>query len=113
MIFYHGTSEENWKLIQQEGILWGKHGWDGKSESYRYTYLTPNIEVAKNFSSGVLLEVEYTPKGNIGMPIELIEDNYAFACPPDTVYEEGMYCWQFSVFVPISIINIKRIFYDE
>ena len=92
MIFYHGTSEEAWGKIQKEGVLWGVH-------SYRYTYLTPDINIARGFANGVLLEVEYEPAGVDGRGI----DNYGFNPP------EGMICWQFSVFIPIPISNVKRI----
>jgi hypothetical protein len=91
MIFYHGTSEENWEKIQKEGILWGI------GRSYRYTYLTPEIEVAKGFGN-VILEVIYEPLG-VGSGI----DNFGFDPPP------GMSCWQFSVFIPIEISKVKRI----
>ena len=99
MIFYHGTSKKNWKLIQKEGILWGYNIYknsDGTTyRSYRYTYLTPHIEVAKKYGN-ILLEVEYEPIGSK-------TDNYGFD-PPN-----GMTCWQFSVFIPIAISNVKRI----
>lgn len=35
MIFYHGTSLENWKLIQEEGILFGKLFVNDKLVSHR------------------------------------------------------------------------------
>jgi hypothetical protein len=89
MIFYHGTNEEAWLKIIKEGVLWGVH-------SYRYTYLTPEINIAKEYGS-VLLEVDYIPTGIRGI------DNYGFDPPP------GMICWQFSVFIPISISKVKRI----
>lgn len=89
MIFYHGTKKENWRKIKKKKILWGIH-------SYRYTYLTPDIEIAKNYIS-IILEVEYTPTGIKGI------DNYGFNPPP------GEYCWQFSVFKPIPLKYVKRI----
>lgn len=89
MIFYHGTTEKAWKLIQAEGVLWGKHGVNGDSETYRYTYLTPNKEIAIRFSGGILLEVNYTPKE--------YDDNYPW---------DG---WQFSVFDPIPLSKINRL----
>ncbi len=97
--FYHATSEAAWKLIQEEGILWGLH-------SYRYTYLTPLKEIAIGFGgeSCVLLEVKYDPHG-VGVTDENGEvyDNYGFDPP------EGMICWQFSVFKPISTRNVRRV----
>ena len=89
MIFYHGTSEENWKKIQREGILFGQ------GLSYRFTYLTPLIEMARSYGN-IVLEVEYEPVG-VGSGI----DNYGFNPP------EGMICWQFSVFVPIPLSNVR------
>ena len=91
MIFYHGTNEETWAAIQAEGCLWGVH-------SYRYTYLTPERHIAENFGGSVLLEVEYEPKG-VGSKA----DNYGFSPPP------GEICWQFSVFDPIPLSQVKRV----
>jgi len=100
MIFYHGTSFDNWTSIQNEGVLWGKTTcWSegvGWHESKRYTYLTPHIEIAREFGD-ILLAVEYTPIK------DSTDDNYGFNPP------EGETCWQFSVFVPILISNIRRI----
>ena len=100
MKFYHGTSEANWKKIQEEGVLWGRPSWNetwGDKEPYRYTYLSPHIEVAKAINSEVILEVEYEPVGVDGRGI----DNYGFNPP------QGQTCWQFSVFIPIPIKKIK------
>lgn len=66
MVFYHRTTEENWKKIQAEGVLWGIE------MSYRYTYLSPN-DAGKSYGD-VLLEVNYKPKG-------LPDDNYGFKPP--------------------------------
>ena len=102
MKFYHGTSKEKWNKILEEGVLWGYniHKNDDGTEyrGYRYTYLTPEIELAKEYGD-IILEVEYDPVGINGKGI----DNYGFNPP------EGMTCWQFSVFVPISIDYIKII----
>jgi hypothetical protein len=99
MKFYHGTTEKVWKLVQKEGVLWGYNMHkepDGTTRrGYRYTYLTPEINVAKGYGD-VILEIEYEPVGK-GI------DNYGFDPP------EGETCWQFSVFVPIGIDKIKRI----
>lgn len=88
MKFYHRTTEENWLKIQKEKVLWGIH------DSYRYTYLSP-IDFGETYGK-VLLEVDYEP---IGFP----DDNYGFNPP------EGEVCWQFSVFKPIEIINLKKL----
>ena len=102
MKFYHGTSEEKWKKIQEEGVLWGynihKNPDGTEYRGYRYTYLTPEIEVANEYGD-VLLEVEYDPVGIDGRGI----DNYGFDPP------EGQTCWQFSVFIPIPIKNVMRV----
>jgi hypothetical protein len=104
MICYHGTSEENWKKIQKEGVLWGGYAWhqtNGK-DGYRYTYLSPEKEVAEQNGS-VLLEVEYNPIG-LGKRVNgKIVDNFVFDTPP------GMTCWQFSVFVPIRLDKVTRV----
>ena len=99
MIFYHGTTEDAWKKIQAEGVLWGQNP-DHNKDGYRYTYLTPEKETAMSFGRGkVLLEVEYDPVGIDGRGI----DNYGFDPPP------GKICWQFSVFIPIPVDKVKRI----
>ena len=91
MTFYHGTSKHNWQLIQKQGILFGK------GMSYRYTYLTPDITVASNYGD-VILQIQYDPVG-VGSGV----DNYIFDVPI------GCICWQFSVFIPIKLQNIKEI----
>lgn len=105
MKLYHGTSEESWILIQEEQVLWDGYSWHetGGKSGYRYTYLTPEIDIAMEFGS-VVLEVEYEPVGIDGREI----DNYVFPheIPPDP---PGMICWQFSVFVPIPIDQVGRI----
>lgn len=98
MIFYHGTSLENWKLIKKEGVLWGGgtfHKTQGK-KGYRYTYLTPDIKVAKQYGE-VILEVDYKVTGKTGI------DNFGFDPPAEET------CWQFSVFVSILTESIKKL----
>ena len=95
MIFYHGTKEKKWRLIKSAGILWGYRIHNGKKTLlYRYTYLTPELCIAEKYGN-IILQVEYVPTGIWGI------DNYGFHPPPD------MTCWQFSVFVPISLSNVK------
>jgi hypothetical protein len=101
--FYHGTNKHAFQEMVKEGVLWGK------GRSYRYTYLSPDPNIARRFGDGVLLEVDYEPKGNQGYSIEEIEDNYQFECPNDIKYEVGMFCWQFSVFVPIPLSQVEVI----
>lgn len=88
MNFFHRTSEEAWKLIQEEGVLWGV------TSSYRFTYLSP-LDFGESYGP-VLLQVEYDPSGPP-------KDNYGFNPP------EGQICWQFSVFDPIPIEKVVRI----
>lgn len=104
MIWYHGTSKENWDKIQQEGILWGRRfviNNDGNiiKEVRRCTYLTPDLEEAKHYGD-VILKVEYNPfddKGRIKKDKRKPLNNYV----PD--------CWQMRVYEPISIDSIKLI----
>jgi len=95
MIFYHGTTEDNWKTIQEEGVLWGRrYVTDNNDEIVkeisRCTYLTPNIEEARCYGD-VVLKVEYDPYAN------KTKNNYS----PD--------CWQVRVYEPIKIDKIERI----
>lgn len=103
--FYHGTSEENWAKIQAEGVLWGVGScWAPGDTGYRYTYLTPHIEVAQAINPEVMLEVEYEPRGvGVRTPDGKAIDNFGFNPPP------GETCWQFSVFVPIPLAACRRI----
>ena len=78
MIFYHGTSKENWDTIQREGILFNG----------RVTYLAVDMEEAKCYGN-IVLQVEYDPTTHPNM------NNYV----------DG--CWQFRVYEPITISNIK------
>jgi len=99
MKFYHGTSKKAWDSIQREGVLWGGDTWHrtGGKSGYRYTYLTPHIEVAVRYGS-VLLEIDYEPQG-VGSGV----DNYGFNPP------QGQTCWQFSVFVPIELSRVREV----
>ena len=67
MKFYHGTNSHALELMKVEGVLWGKPG-----STYRYTYLSPDRTIAKRFGAGVLLEVEYEPKGNKGKALKVV-----------------------------------------
>ena len=108
-VFYHGTSSENWERIKKEGILFGGntyHKSNGKC-GYRHTCLSPFKEVAKLYGN-ILLEVNYKPVGVGNINNDGIKaDNYGFNPP------EGMECWQFSVFVPISIKRCRRLKHCE
>ena len=98
MKFYHRTTEEAWSKIQEEGVLCGV------TNSYRYTYLAPEKCYADESFGSVFLEVEYEPRG-VGVKDEDggFIDNYGFDPPP------GQICWQFSVFKPIPLSQVKRI----
>jgi hypothetical protein len=85
-VFYHGTSNEVWNDIQKEGALFGKRS----GTVHRATYLTTDIDEAKCYGT-VVLEVRYNPSEHPKM------NNYTDDC------------WQFRVYEPIPITNIKRI----
>ena len=92
MIFYHGTSQENWAEIQREGVLWGRR-WitdnDGTriKEVDRCTYLAKDLEEAKCYGDTVL-QVEYDP----------------FISKRNN-YIDG--CWQMRVYEPIPLSQVK------
>ena len=94
MIFYHGTSEENWKKIQNEGILYGRRYVTDSNgniikEVDRCTYLAVEKEEAQCYGN-VILEVKYNP----------------FKSPKHNNYIEG--CWQVRVYEPIPLSEIKE-----
>lgn len=65
MIFYHGTSQDNWKEIQKEGILYGRRYVLNNDrtihhEVSRCTYLAVDLEEAKQYGD-IILQVEYDP----------------------------------------------------
>ena len=118
MKFYHGTSKDNWKKIQEEGVLWGKPSWNEtwrnekgeRVETNRYTYLTPDLDIAEKMGSKeVILEVEYEPLGVGNLVDGKVIDNYAFGPEPGQIVKQGDHCWQFSVFISIPIKDIKVI----
>lgn len=86
MVYYHGTTEENWKKIQAEGVLFGVREF-AKS---RCTYLTTDIDEAKQYGE-ILLQVEYDPSEHSDMN-NYIED-----------------CWQCRVYEPIPMYKIKKL----
>ena len=90
MKFYHGTSEDNWNKIQEEGILFGKR----ELAKSRCTYLTTNINEAKQYGE-VLLQVDYDPSEHPDM------NNYC----------DG--CWQCRVYEPIALTSITELLRKE
>lgn len=98
MTFYHATSKENWKKIQEEGVLFGRRyivDNTGKviREVQRCTYLAVELEDAVPFGE-VLLQVEYDP----------FKDK---SRKPHNNYKEG--CWQIRVYEPIPLEDVKEI----
>ena len=93
MIFYHGTSKENWNAIQKEGILYGRRFVTDNGniikEVDRCTYLAVDLEEAKCYGD-VVLQVEYNPLNS-----------------KHNNYKEG--CWQVRVYEPIPIYKIQEI----
>ena len=97
MTFFHGTSEDNWKLIQEEGMLFGRRyilNDDGSicREVDRCTYLATDIEEARHYGD-IILQVEYDPHEH----------------PKKNNYIDD--CWQVRVYEPIPIENIRLIKY--
>ena len=91
MIFYHGTSEENWEKIKKEGILFGRlSNPNSKYHPSRCTYLTTDINEAKCYGK-VILKVKYNPLINPKM------NNYINEC------------WQLRVYESIKLENIEVI----
>lgn len=88
MIFYHGTNIENWKLIQEEGVLFGRHFFNGKEDVMRRTCLAIDIEEARCYGP-VILVVEYDP----------------FKHKENNTYTDD--CYEFRVFKPITIDNVN------
>ena len=105
MIFYHGTSEDNWKTIQKDGQLFGRRYIVNSSgsivkELQRCTYLAVEKEEAMYYGD-VVLEVRYNPYNKNGS-IKKDKSNRQL-----NNYVPG--CWQVRVYEPISLDNIKRI----
>lgn len=94
MIFYHGTTKDNWQKIKEEGVLFGRRyvlNIDGSinREVERCTYLAVDKEEAKCYGD-VVLEVEYNP-------LSSKRNNYV----------DG--CWQVRVYEPIPLSQIKEL----
>ena len=79
--FYHGTSEKNWEAIKKEGVLWGFIIWMGKKTTYRHTYFSPDIKIAKEFGDVILA----------------VDKNW----PEDE--------WQIHIFRAIPLMEVRRV----
>ena len=105
MIFYHATTEELWKDIQEEGVLFGRRyivdiaGRPVKEVS-RCTYLALKQEDAEEFGD-VILEVEYNPFNSCGRIKRDKRNRPLNNYSPDS--------WQLRVYEPIHFENIRRI----
>lgn len=94
MVFYHGTSKENWNKIQKEGILYGRRfviddNGNIIKELDRCTYLAIDLKEAKCYGD-VVLQVEYNPLSS-----------------KHNNYKEG--CWQVRVYEPIPLSNVIKL----
>ena len=90
MKVYHATTENAWKKIQKEGVLWGKRSW-AKS---RLTYLAlkrENAVYGKGDGSGEWSEPE------VLLEVEIPAGNY----PGDD--------WQIRYYKPIPIKKVTRV----
>lgn len=95
MIFYHGTTEDAWCKIQEEGMLYGRRyvlNDDGtiNHEIDRCTYLAIDLDEAKQYGN-IVLKVEYNP----------------YEHPNKNNYMDG--CWQVRVYEPIPMYNIQKV----
>ena len=88
VVWYHGTSQEAWAQIQQEGVLWGR-----RNAPSRCTYLCDTPEEAAEHG-GVVLEVEWFPSA-AGL------HNYAPGC------------WQVRTYDPIPLRCVRVLLSDE
>ena len=94
MIFYHGTTPENWLKILEEGVLFGRRHFTDNGitkEVDRCTYLALEPEEANNYGD-ILLQVEYDPDKDNAKHNKFDKDS-----------------WQLRVYEPIPIENVKII----
>ncbi len=81
--YYHGTSEESWRKIQDEGILLGKRSTKKFPKMKRMTWLSAFKETARSYGP-ILLEIELD-------------------------WDKGENWWQFWTYEKITLDRIKRI----
>ena len=84
MIFYHGTSIENYKRIIREGFIHGE-----RNAPTRVTYLTDNIREAA-FYGKIIIQIDYDPRKEG-------KNNWCDNC------------WQHREYKPIKISKIEAI----
>lgn len=97
MKFYHGTTFEKWRKIQEEGVLFGIREMVDKNgnpsavyKPQRCTYLATTTEEAKCYGD-IILEVEYDPNTHPKL------NNYTVDS------------WQIRVYEPIPLSYIKQL----
>ena len=93
MKLYHGTTEEAWNEIQEEGVLWGRKNqfWCGNKMD-RITWLAYKREHA-----GI-----YDNRGITKTPCVILEVEV-----PDIKHSDE--AWQYVTYDPIPISKVKRI----
>lgn len=102
MVFYHGTTKENWKKIKEEGFLFGRRyvvDNENVKEISRCTYLAFDKDEASHYGD-IVLKVNYNPfdeNGNIRKDENGFLNNYV----PDG--------WQLRIYEPIPISNLTEI----
>lgn len=102
-VFYHGTSQENYQKILEEGVLWGlprEHTPVSAklTDVWRHTYLSECLNVAQGYAEGgVLLKVLYDPAEK-----NQIQTNFE-----DVQLPAGWCHWQFLVWEPIPISDVS------
>ena len=102
MIFYHGTSQKNYKKALKENVLWGlkDHQSPKDSNLHRFTYLTQCLNTAKEYAGlgGVVLRVLYDPAQHPD------KTNYKnVKLPPSWIH------WQVLVWEPISMSDVTLV----
>ena len=90
MKFYHGTTEEHWKEIQKEGVLWGRKNqyWCG----HKMSRINQFAKEKKN--AGI-----YNDKGLTEKLCIILEVDF-----PEIKEWEG---WQMTTYKPIPIARVK------
>lgn len=92
MKFYHGTTEENWREIQEEGVLWGRKNeyWCG-NKTDRINWLA-----TKKNDAGIYNNRGITKTSCVILEVDLPE------------VKKHDY-WEYVTYKPIPISRVKRI----